>query len=557
MPTEKYQTLLEEAVDAVHHRRFFSHYPEHPKAYGEDGAATGQSAYQQRMNQPFKGLQQESDHWRGEEISPYTGEKLGITYPVSDPDHLIDCALKAGDQWAGTTPRVRAAILIDALDKLQGRFFEIAYATMHTTGQSFIMSFQASGPHAADRALEAIALGYHELTRFPEEVQWVKPMGKFDISLQKTYRPLAKGPGLVIGCSTFPVWNSLPAVYADLVTGNPVIIKPHPGAVLPMAIVVAEIQRSLSDSGYDPHLCQLAADTAEKPVTQALCEHPLIKLIDYTGATAFGHYVESLASGANGLTGKTVFTEKAGVNSVILDSVRDTEAVMDNLAFSVCLYSGQMCTAPQNIFIPASGIQTGEGRLTYQEVVEKLKAAIIRLVSNPKTGPGTLGAIQNERTLERARTAANEEAGVPLQGDAVLLPEFSHARTMSPTILETTSDHPEIYGEERFGPVLVLIKTGDTDESIRLARSMAEKHGAITCAAYSTDAATMEKITQEMNRAFTPVTFNFTGFIWVNQHAAFSDFHVSGGNPAGNAGFTDPLFINRRFVWVGNRIMVN
>jgi hypothetical protein len=49
------------------------------------------------------------------------------------------------------------------------------------------------------------------------------------------------------------------------------------------------------------------------------------------------------------------------------------------------------------------------------------------------------------------------------------------------------------------------------------------------------------------------VSFNFTGAAFVNQHAAFSDFHVSGGNPSGNAGFTTPEYVNRRFVWVGNR----
>jgi hypothetical protein len=53
--------------------------------------------------------------------------------------------------------------------------------------------------------------------------------------------------------------------------------------------------------------------------------------------------------------------------------------------------------------------------------------------------------------------------------------------------------------------------------------------------------------------AFTPVSLNLTGMIWVNQHAAFSDFHVTGGNPAGNASFTNPEYINKRFVWVGHR----
>ena len=53
---------------------------------------------------------------------------------------------------------------MESLEGVKGRFFEIAYATMHTTGQGYMMAFQASGPHAADRALEAIAAGYEELT---------------------------------------------------------------------------------------------------------------------------------------------------------------------------------------------------------------------------------------------------------------------------------------------------------------------------------------------------------------------------------------------------------
>jgi hypothetical protein len=66
------------------------------------------------------------------------------------------------------------------------------------------MPFQASGPHTADRALEAIAAGYEEQTRFPEQTRWEKPMGKYRISLQKTWRAVPKGVALVIGCSTFP-----------------------------------------------------------------------------------------------------------------------------------------------------------------------------------------------------------------------------------------------------------------------------------------------------------------------------------------------------------------
>src|SRR5690606_30689031 len=107
------------------------------------------------------------------------------------------------------------------------------------------------------------------------------------------------------------------------------------------------------------------------------------KLIDYTGGSVFGNYLETLP-------GKSVFTEKTGVNSVIMDSVDDPDQAAANLAFSVCLYSGQMCTAPQNIFIPREGIRTPEGRMSLEAFAEKLTNSMRSLVDNPKAGPFVL-----------------------------------------------------------------------------------------------------------------------------------------------------------------------
>jgi phenylacetic acid degradation protein paaN len=550
MLVTKHQNTIDNAVKANHERIFYSQYPEHPKAYGDEAHAKGVQSYQQMLNKPFKQLLQTGETgWIGEEVSPYTREELGITYPSFAVSELLKKAATAGKNWASIPVAERAGILTETLDRIKDFFFDIANATMHTTGQSFMMSFQASGPHANDRALEAIATGYHELKRYPSQLLWEKPMGKASIKLQKTFKAIPKGTGVVIGCSTFPVWNTLPGVYADLITGNPVIIKPHPKAILPIAIAVSAIQQTLQDNGYDPNLCQLAADSSEQLIAKELCEHPEVRLIDYTGGSTFGNYVESLP-------GKTVFTEKAGVNSVILDSAKDLDAVIQNLAFSVSLYSGQMCTAPQNIFIPEHGVATDNGLVSFNEVVQKFKDAIIALVNHPKMGAGTLGAIQNENTLTRAKEAHLLGGKVILSGTPVVNEEFGSARVCAPTVLEVSSADNNIYEKELFGPVVLIIKTRDTDHTIQLAKQMALKYGAITCGAYTTDATVKEKITEEMNSVFTPVSFNLTGFIWVNQHAAFSDFHVTGGNPAGNASFTNQEFIVKRFVWVGNRELV-
>ena len=548
---EKHKALLDQALTAIHKRKFWAAYPEHPKAYGEDFIPKGEASYKELLGKKFELPNQSSEilSWAGEENSPYTQEDLGISYPIQNVESVIGMANKALRSWRKTTPEERAGVLVEALEKIKTHFVEIAYATMHTTGQSFIMSFQASGPHSNDRALEPIALGLQELKRFPAHAEWEKPMGKFSVKLQKHFRAVPKGIGLIIGCSTFPVWNTVPGLFADLIAGNVAIVKPHPKSVLPIAIVVRDIQQVLKENGYDPDVVQLACDTTDQLITKKYCEHPSVKLIDYTGSTSFGEYVESLQDR------KTVFTEKAGVNSVLLDSVDNLDQVIDNLSFSVSLYSGQMCTAPQNFFVPASGVKATDKNYSYDEVVAKLKAAITGIAENPKMGVGVLGAVQNPLTIDRVASVPKMEAGLVLEGASVSSPEFANARTSSAALMEVESDAHHIFERELFGPIAIIIKTKNTEESISKAKELAAKHGAITCAAYTTDETTRHHIEDEMSEVFVPVTFNLRGPIWVNQHAAFSDFHVTGGNPAGNASFTNPEFVVRRFVWVGSRMM--
>ena len=546
---KKHQGLLNDAIKALHERTFWAAYPEHPspKIYGETADKDGQIAFKSHLNNNYEGLLQENEgEWRGEEDSPYLGENLNIKYPFSSSEKLIERSKKAFDVWRKVSAEDRAGILIESLERVKARFFEMAYATMHTTGQGYMMAFQASGPHGNDRALETIAAGVEEQNRFPKSAVWDKPMGKFNVTLDKEWITVPKGPSVVIGCSTFPTWNTVPGMYASLITGNPVIIKPHPKAVYSIAIVVEELQKVLKEEGLDVHICQLGADTSEHLITKELAEHKDVKLIDFTGNSEFGTYLE-------GIKGKTVFTEKTGVNSIILDSCTNIDKVMANLAFSLSLYSGQMCTAPQNFFIPKGGVNTPEGNISFDECVSKFKEQVEGLVNNPKAGPFVLGAVQNPATLERVRKSSNLAGEMVIEPQDVENPMFAKSRTCSPSVLVVDASQKEVYSKELFGGIALFIKTKDTDESIELAAEMASNYGAISCGAYTTDNETKKLIKDKMSLAYTPVSFNLTGPIYVNQNAAFSDFHVSGGNPAGNASFTNPEYVIKRFVWVGFR----
>lgn len=545
---EQYKSILENALNALKNRYFFAQYPEMPSpaVYGEDAQQKGLQAFENQLNKPFDRLLQSGEWVASAEKSPFRNENIGIQYPVhKDVQTYIDLSKKAFQTWKKLTVEERAGVLIECLENIKKHFFEIAYATMHTTGQAFMMSFQASGPHANDRALEAIAMGYQELTYFVHNTSWIKPMGKVNVHLEKEFIPVPKGISLAIGCSTFPIWNTVPGMFASLITGNTVIVKPHPLAIYPLAIVVAEMQRTFQANGLDPHIVQIAIDHPNNLITKTLAEHPDIKIIDFTGSSEFGHYIESLP-------GKITFTEKAGVNSAIIDSTNNYKEMLNNLAFSVSLYSGQMCTAPQNILVSEKGIETENGIKSFEEFAQDFKAAVEGLCQNPKAGPAICGAIQNENTLKRIEEA-KKLGKIILEPRKIQNTEFPNAVTSSPLILAINEKDKSVYEKELFGPIVLLIQTSSTDSSIAIAKEMAQKHGAISCLVYSKHSHVIEKVKEDMMEAATSVSFNLYGPIYVNQNAAFSDFHVTGGNPAGNASFTDASFVTKRFHYVGFR----
>ncbi len=548
---EKHKDVIEKAIEAIHKREFYAQYPEmpSPKVYGEHAEAQQKEAFEKQVQNKFERLKQSHDSWlSSDEQSPYTQKSLGISYPeFSNPEKYIEAAEAAGADWKKTDAETRAGILLESLERLKDCFYEVAFATMHTTGQSYMMSFQASGPHAADRALEALALGYQELKRFPEQLTWEKPVGKGNVKLAKYFTTVPKGLALAIGCATFPIWNTLPGVYASLVTGNPVIVKPHPKAIYPIAIVIGLLQEVLSENGFSPDLVMLSPDTESKLITKKLAENPAVKIIDFTGSSEFGKYIESLA-------GKVTFTEKAGVNSIIVDSVEDLNAMAQNVAFSVSLYSGQMCTAPQNIFVPRGGIKSGEQEASFEDVEKALVEAIAGLATHPKIGPSVLGAIQSEATHKRVEEAKNLGGKILLESKAVQNPEFENLRSASPIVIELDSSATSIFSREMFGPIVFIIPTANTEESLRLAADSARQHGAISCGAYTLDDKCMQDIAEKMADAGTSVSFNLVGNIYVNQSSTFSDFHVTGGNPAGNASLTDPEFVLKRFTRVQARV---
>ncbi|WP_256794451.1 phenylacetic acid degradation protein PaaN [Terrabacter sp. Ter38] len=553
--------VLDEIRQALASRSWYSRYPESPspRVYGETAAADGLAAHEAHLDGPYAALSSQPTDGTlvGSEVSPY-GPTLGVTYPALDVDAGLAAARAAMPAWRDAGPQARAAVCVEIVDRINKRSFEIANAVMHTSGQPFVMSFQAGGPHAQDRAIEAIAAGLVEQERVPASVVWEKPGrdrqgNPAPTRMQKDYRLVPRGVALVIGCNTFPTWNAYPGIFASLVTGNAVVVKPHPRAVLPLAISV-EIARSvLAEAGFDPALVQLAAEADGQGLAKTLAERDEVAIIDYTGGPTFGAWLEESAAAH----GKLVYTEKAGLNSIVVDSTDDLRGMLGNLAFSLTLYSGQMCTAPQNLYVPEGGVDTDEGHLSFDEFGERLAGAVGRLTGDDAKAVELLGATVNDQVRSNADslTAIAEDAGgrVVLDSRRVTHPTWADAVVRAPGLVAVDVTREDVYTQECFGPVGYLIRTASTEQSLAQLADTVREHGAMTAAVYSTSDTVLDAAREAAAEGGVALSENLTGQIFVNQTAAFSDFHGTGANPAANSAYTDAAFVANRFRVITSR----
>ncbi|MEO3779096.1 phenylacetic acid degradation protein PaaN [Micromonospora sp. B11E3] len=545
---DRHADTLTRALTAITERGYWSAYPESPspRVYGETAAADGKAAFEAYLNGDFPLDQPGSGDRVATEASPF-GLELNVRYPHAAAADLVAAASAALPAWRDAGPQARAGVCLEILARLHKHVFELANAVQFTSGQAFVMAFQAGGAHALDRALEAIAYAYAEMTRHPGTAGWEKAAGKGDpLRMTKTFHVVPRGVALVIGCNTFPTWNSYPGLFASLVTGNPVVVKPHPLAVLPLAITVRYAREVLAEAGFDPNLVLLAAEAPGEKLASTLALHPAVRIVDFTGSTEYGDWLEANARQA------AVYTEKAGLNTVVIDSTDDFAGMCRNLGFTLTLYSGQMCTTSQNILIPSGGIETDQGHRSFDEVAAGIAAAVGKLTADPARGVELTGAIVNDGVLERL-DEVTKVGETLLESRTVEHPAFPGAVVRTPTIVKLTADDTAVYSREWFGPISFVIATDSTAHSLEIMRATVGEKGALTAGVYSTDEAVLDAAEAAAIDAGVHLSCNLTGGVFVNQSAAFSDFHGSGANPAANAALTDGAYVANRFRVVQSR----
>jgi len=328
-------------------------------------------------------------------------------------------------------------------------------------------------------------------------------------------------------------------------------MKPHPSAILPVALMVSRCREILAEAGFDPNLVTLVADTREEPATMPLLEHPDTAIIDFTGSPQFGNWIEKNCAQ------KLVYTETAGCNSVVVESTDDLAGMAKAIAHSLCQASAQMCTSVQNIHIPKNGILVNDEQVSFEDVSQAICTAVEAHLENPKNAAFLCGTLVDDnifQTIERMHKLGAERGKILRESGPYENPGFPNARTATPLIIEVNNSDSDLYREELFGPVSFMIKGESADDCLAAATRDAKERGAITSHVYSIDDDFLEKAQDAYNYAGASVACNLMGMP-INFAAAYSDFHVTGLNPAGNACLADLAFVTSRFRVVQSKVM--
>jgi phenylacetic acid degradation protein paaN len=216
-----------------------------------------------------------------------------------------------------------------------------------------------------------------------------------------------------------------------------------------------------------------------------------------------------------------------------------------------------MCTTPQNIYVARDGITTDQGHLSFEEFGTKLGEAVTRLTGDDAKAVEILGAIVNDDVRSRATDlpalAARLGGGVLLDTRKVTHPAYPDAVVRAPGLVRLEAANEAAYSQECFGPVTFLIATDSTAQSLERMRDTIVEHGAMTAAVYSTSQDVLADARDAAADAGVALSENLTGPVFVNQTAAFSDYHGTGANPAANAAYVDAAFVANRFRVVTSR----
>lgn len=386
-----------------------------------------------------------------ETVSPATNKPVGIVAKAGAEDvrRAVAAARRAFDdgRWSGMPPVERSRRMRRVADILRERVDELARIETLNCGKIIVES-------RADVLNAAACFDYYaNLTGqvWGEQIPMNGPL--LDYTVREPIGVCAQ-----IIPWNFPIlmaaWKLAPA----LATGNTIVLKPASNTPI-TAVMLGQI---CQEAGIPDGVVNVLTGPGAS-IGSALCEHPDVDKIAFTGETETGRSIIRQSAG----TIKKVSLELGGKSpNIVFPDANIDEAVNGSL-FAVFTNAGQRCTARTRLFLHTSI----HDRFMADFVAKTAKIRIgDPLEWDTQMGP-VISKAQCERVLSYVERAREGGADLAHGGRKVTDDPFEAGNYVMPTVFDHVRNDMTIAQEEVFGPVLAVIPFTDDAEVVAMANN--------------------------------------------------------------------------------------
>ncbi|MBT0781989.1 NAD-dependent succinate-semialdehyde dehydrogenase [Paracoccus sp. pheM1] len=373
-------------------------------------------------------------------LNPATGAEIGrVAHAgLADLDEALAAADRAFAEWKRSSPLQRSDLMRKAAALLRERAEAIAALMVAEQGKPL-----------AQARVETMA-GAEIIEWFAEEARrtygQVIPPRVPGVTQLTIREPL--GPVAAFTPWNFPINQAVRKVSAALAAGCTIIVKaPEETPASP-----AELIRCFADAGVPAGVVNLVyGDPAE--ISGYLIPHPVIRKVSFTGSTAVGKQLASMA----GLHMKPATMELGGHAPVLVFDDADVDAAVSAMAAAKLRNAGQVCISPTRF-------------LVQEGVADRFTEGFAAALAAAKVGPGTdpdsaMGPLANARripAIERLiRDALDRGARLATGGARI----GNEGWFFAPTVLADVPADAAVMNEEPFGPIAVVNRFRSDDEA--------------------------------------------------------------------------------------------
>ncbi|NGN64130.1 aldehyde dehydrogenase family protein [Streptomyces sp. A7024] len=380
--------------------------------------------------------------WDLIDVNPYTGERLAAltVATAAEVDQAYRAAERAQREWAKTTAYARRQVLERALRVVEHREAEIAAAiTAEVGGTQLTSGFELA--LTKDALRESIRLALR-----PEgEVLPSPQAGKEN----RVYR-VPVGVVGVITAHNFPLFLAMKSVAPALALGNGVVLKPHQQAPITGGTLLAKI---FDEAGLPPGLLNVVvSDIAE--IGDAFLEHPVPKVLSFTGSFEVGKHVAAIAARQF----KRTVLQLGGNSALLVLDDADIDYAVDAAAFSRFAHQGQVCMAANRLLVDRS---------VQDEFTQKFAAKVRTLTVGDPADPATrIGPLISTR---QAGALADQVERALAEGATAVVRGATRGALVEPTVLTDVPQDAAIRRRELFGPVVMILPFDGEDEAVAAA----------------------------------------------------------------------------------------